>query len=102
VETRIMSDEFERFLATPLADVADNGFSARVMGGIAMARRRNEWLTYAVVALAALPLLFLLPVPRLSADISLLLPALASSAPLAAAAALILLTLSFENLIRER
>jgi len=91
----------DELLAGPLPDISDDGFSARVMVRVGQERERDRILTYVVLALAALPAL-LLPVPRLSAELSSLLPLIASSGPLAAAVGLILLTLSLEDLIRER
>jgi hypothetical protein len=44
----------------------------------------------------------LLPVPALSESTARLVPALAGAAPLGFACGLLLLTLSFENLLRER
>ena len=97
-----MSDRLDDLLSAPLPDVSDDGFSTRLMERIAGARRWEEWLTYAVIGLAAIPLLFVIPVPHLSAEISRLLPSLASAEPLAIAVALLLLTFSCETLIRER
>ncbi len=96
-----MTDAFDELLASPLEDVADNGFSARVMGRITTAQHQDEWLTYGTVALAALPLLFALPWPKASAAIAGLLPSVASVESLAAAAGLLVLTFSIEKLIRE-
>ena len=97
-----MTDRLDALLAQPLEDVADNGFSARVMAQIVSRSRRNAAVTWIVLVLAALPLLWLLPVPALSETAARLAPALAGAAPLALACGLLLLTLSFENLMRQR
>ena len=97
-----MNDSLDAWLAQPLEDVADSGFSARVMARVVSYRRRDAALTWIVVALAGLPLLWLLPMPSLSETAARLAPALAGAAPLALACGLLLLTLSFENLLRQR
>lgn len=96
-----MTDALDKLLAKPLEEVADNGFSAGVMKRIAAAQRRDEWLTYGVIALAALPLPVAVPWAEASAVVARLLPSLASAEYVAAAAALLALTFSFERLIRE-
>ncbi|HEX3652721.1 MAG TPA: hypothetical protein VHU18_07850 [Rhizomicrobium sp.] len=97
-----MNDPLDALLAQRLEDVADNGFSARITTQLASRQRRDATVTWIVVALAALPLLWLLPVPSISETAARLAPALAGAAPLALACGLLLLTLSFENLLRER
>jgi hypothetical protein len=97
-----MNDSLDALLAQPLEDVADNGFSASVRARIVARRRREAVLTWTVVALAALPLLCLLPIPALGEMTARLTPALAGAAPLALACGLLLLTLSFESLMRQR
>jgi len=96
-----MIDPIDDLLAAPLSEPSDEGFSARVMGQIHKQRQRDATLSRLVIALAALPLLFLLPIPKLSAEFSHLLPAIAATGPLSIAAALLLLTLSLETLIRQ-
>jgi|SRR6185437_14106046 len=96
-----MNDVFEKLLARPLEDIADNGFSAGVVRRITAARRQEGWLTYGVIALAGLPLLFAVPWPELSAAVARLLTSLASAEHVAAAAAVLALTFSFEKLIHE-
>lgn len=97
-----MSDPLDQLLANPLEKIADDGFSLRVAQHIAATGRQDEWLTYGAIALAALPLLFAIPVPAASAALARLLPSLASAESLAAAAALLALTFSFEKLLRDR
>jgi hypothetical protein len=97
-----MSERLDDLLSTPLPDVPDSGFSARVRDRIVRGRRWEEWLTYAVIGLAALPLLFVIPIASLDVEFSRLMPSLASIEPLALAVALLLLTFSFERLIHER
>jgi hypothetical protein len=97
-----MNDRLDALLAQPLEDVADNGFSTHVMARVVSRQRRDAAFTWIVVALAALPLLWLLPVPSLSESVARLTPALAGAAPLGFACGVLLLTLSFENLLRQR
>ncbi|HUJ46480.1 MAG TPA: hypothetical protein VLV55_05055 [Rhizomicrobium sp.] len=97
-----MTDRLDDLLSAPLADVADDGFSARVMSRIGQERRRDEWITYAAIGVAALPALLFVPLPAIATEVSRLAPLLASAAPLAGAAALLTLTLSFEKLIQDR
>jgi len=97
-----MSDRLDDLLSAPLLDVADDGFSARVMSRVGQERRREEWITYTAIGVAALPALLFLPLPAIAAEVSRLAPLLASAAPLAGAAALLALTLSFEKLIQDR
>ena len=97
-----MSGGLDELLMAPLAEVADDGFSVRMLGRIAAKQRREEWLTSAMIALAALPLLFAIPSAATSMAIARLLPSLASAEPVAFAMAALVLTLSFETVIRER
>jgi hypothetical protein len=97
-----MTDRLDALLAQPLQDVADNGFSARLMVRVVSRHRRDAALTWIVVAFAALPLLWLLPAPALFESVARLGPALAGAAPIGLACGLLLLTLSFESLMRQR
>lgn len=97
-----MSDPLDNLLAAPVADIPDDGFSARVVARMAQERRRERWITYAAIGLGAVPAVLILPLPGIAADIARLLPLLASATPLAATGALLALTFSFEKLIRDR
>ncbi|HEX3944286.1 MAG TPA: hypothetical protein VHW69_09380 [Rhizomicrobium sp.] len=97
-----MTDRLDALLAQPLENVADNGFSTRVLVRVAARQRRDAALTWIVLVLAALPLVWLLPVPALSETAARLAPTLAGAAPLALACGVLLLTLSFEKLMRQR
>ena len=94
-------DDLDQLLSAPLDEVADCGFSART---VVRVEKREWWrehiaLFAPVVAIAAIaPFLPLREVSDVALRIS---PMLADSSAVAAAAAAIVLTLSFERRLSE-
>jgi len=58
-------NRIDDLLSQPLPPVADDGFSARVMGRIAAARRRRQWTSAALMAAGVLAAVLLLPLPTI-------------------------------------
>lgn len=61
-------NELDALLQTPLTDIADNGFSARVLLRIEKRRLRRQALILAACPLAALALLPVLLLPGIDTD----------------------------------
>jgi predicted cobalt transporter CbtA len=96
-----MTDDLDTFLATPLPDVADNGFSLRVIGKIETRETWRERLTWGLPVLAACAIAPSVPLRELTGTVVHLGPALAGSGALSLAAGAIILTLSLEQRFRE-
>jgi hypothetical protein len=94
-------DDLDTLLSAPLPDVADAGFSARVASRVAARQSWWERLTlYGPIAAAAAVVPFL-PGVQLGEAVSHITPLLANSAALSIAAAALILTISFEQRLRE-
>lgn len=93
--------DLDALLSAPLRDVADAGFSTRV--ALAVARReswRERLATYAPIAAIAAVVPFL-PGAQIADAASRLTPLIANSVALSIAAAALILTISFEQRLRE-
>lgn len=91
----------DAMLSAPLADVVDDGFSARIVHRIEHRELWNERLVWGIPALAACALAPFLPVQEFADTILRLGPSVAGSAALSVAAAALVLTISFEQRYRE-
>ena len=96
-----MTNDLDTLLATPLPDLADDGFSLRVVDKIEARELWSERLTWGLPALAACLAAPFLPLRELTGTVVHLGPALAGSAALSLAAAAIILTLSLEQRFHE-
>lgn len=96
-----MTDDLDALLSTPLPDVADSGFSVRVLKKIETRELWNERLTWGLPALAACIAAPFIPLHEVTGTIVHLGPTIASSAALSLAAAAIVLTLFLEQRFRE-
>src|ERR1700741_285660 len=97
-----MKDEdLDALLSAPLAEIADAGFSTRVASRIAV--RQGLWERLAVFApIAAIAAVVpFLPGVQLADAASHLTPLIANSASLSIAAAALILTISFDQRLRE-
>jgi hypothetical protein len=97
---RAMSDDLDALLSQPLPAIADAGFSARTLARIDRWAFYNWLIDAAAVTVCAIMGFLLVPLPALSDLVAKLTPQLAASAPVGLALAAILLTLSFERLLR--
>jgi hypothetical protein len=96
-----MTDELDIALAQPLEDVADDGFSARVVSKIEWAAwLRERVMLFAPVAAVAAVVPFL-PGEELTNVALKLTPLFAESGAVAFAVAMLALTLTFERRLRE-
>jgi len=96
-----MSDDLDILLAEPLPEVADDGFSARVVSKIERAAWWRERVTlFAPVAAVAAVLPFL-PGDELTQVALKLTPIFAESGAVALAAAALALTLTLERRLSE-
>lgn len=91
----------DTMLSAPLADVADDGFSAHVVRRIEQKELWSERLVWGLPTLAACALAPFLPVQEFGGTIMRLGPAIAGSAALSIAAAALVLTISFEQRFRD-
>ncbi len=82
-----MTDDLDILLAEPLDDVADNGFSARVLAAVERKAWWRERVTMLAAALAAAVVLPFVPAAELGA--------------VALAAGALTLTFAFEQRLRE-
>ena len=93
----IEDHDLDALLASPLAEIADDGFSARLAARIATrAWWRERLALFAPVAAVAAVAPFL-PLDEFTATALRLTPMLANSAALAIAVAALALTLAFER-----
>ena len=84
-------------LNQPLASVADNGFSGRVMGRVRARERRNLFAVAAAAAVCAVLALLFLPLHSIGTDVNLALVQIARSAAVSIAAGAVILTLLLER-----
>ncbi len=87
----------DELLIEPLPSVADDGFSARVMGRVRAARRQKLFVTWASAAACALLALLLLPWQPIGVELGLVIPKIAGSAALSFAVAVVVLSLLLER-----
>jgi hypothetical protein len=87
-----MNERIDDLLNQPLASVADDGFSARVMSRVQVQRRRQLALTYTGIAACVLLAILLLPLHSIGMDFGTLVPKIAGSWAVNIAAALLVLT----------
>jgi len=96
-----MTDRLDALLAQPLEDVADNGFSMRVAAKIECAAWwREGMMLFAPVAAVAAGLSFL-PGEQIATVALKLSPILAESGAIAFAAAVLALTITLEQRLRD-
>ena len=93
--------KLDAMLSAPFEDVADDGFSTRIVHRIEQRELWNERLVWGVPALAACALAPFLPIQEFTDTILRLGPSIAGSAALSVAAAALVLTISFEQRYRE-
>lgn len=99
-----MSDDNERLdrlLSAPLAPVADNGFSTRVMTKIATADAHYHWLENAVLAITAFILVAALSAAGFFDWIENVGLSLATSLPLAIAGLALTITWSYTRALAD-
>jgi hypothetical protein len=97
----ISDDGLDALLARSLGDVADNGFSTRVIARANALHKRGLYLEVLLPVLGAGLVLAVLPLQRLGDALTHITPTLANSAPLGLAIAALILTFSFEQRLRE-
>lgn len=99
-----MSDDNERLdrlLSIPLAPVADNGFSTRVMTMVASVDARYHWLENTVLAITAFILVATLSAAGFSDWIENVGVSLATSLPLAIAGLALAITWSYTRALAD-
>ena len=92
----------DELLTQPLAPVADNGFSARVVARVKAEERRRAAVIMVMAAAAAALACFLLPLHALTGDFAVALIQLGTSPMVALAAALLVLTYLIDRLWTDR
>jgi hypothetical protein len=92
-----MTDEIDILLAQPLASVADDGFSERVMGRVRAATRLRLFAASAAIAVGLVLAFLLVPVQDIGVELYLAVFQVANSAAVGLAAAAIILTLLVER-----
>ena len=98
----MMNDrDLNDLLATPLTDVADNGFSAHVVDHLEKDAVWSERLTWGIPLLAACAAVPFVPVHELNTAMVHLTPGMASYGALSLAAGAMILTLALEQRFRE-
>lgn len=70
-------NELDKLLCEPIAAIADEGFSARVIRRVQIERLRREWKTIAALALCVVLLFALLPLHTIGALLGAGVPLLA-------------------------
>ena len=95
-------DQLDALLSQPLAPVADNGFSARVIARVkAQERRHAAWIVISAVTAATLACL-LLPLHVVTGDLAVALLQIGTSPMVALAGALLVLTFFIDRLYTDR
>ncbi len=87
----------DELLAQPLAPVADNGFSAKVMARLRRREQRQLVLLTAVAALAAAAACLLLPISALTQMLNGIVVTLATSLEVGVAVLAVLLTWLYDR-----
>jgi uncharacterized membrane protein (DUF485 family) len=94
-------DDLDTLLATPLADMADAGFSARVMARVRQVQKQRDWLVMLGPALALLALVPFLPLDEFTHAILGVTPVIANSAAISLALGVLILTFTLDLRLRE-
>ena len=84
-------------LSQPLNSVADDGFSARVIGRVRAVRRQKLFVTWVSVAACIVLAFLILPWQPIGAELGLVIPRIAGSLAVNFAAAIIVLSLLLER-----
>jgi hypothetical protein len=92
-----MNEQLDDLLSEPLASVADDGFSARVMGGVRAMTRRRILANVAVVTVCAVLALLILPWRMIGFELGFIVPQIFGSAAVSLAVGAVILTLSLEG-----
>ncbi len=87
----------DELLSQPLPTVADNGFSARVMGRVHWAERRHIVLIGAGSAAAATAICLLVPLQTISAELNSIVLTLGTSTAVGMAGVALFLTMLFDR-----
>jgi hypothetical protein len=91
----------DALLASPLDDVADNGFSSRITARVIKAQERRAWLTMLLPMLALCALVPFLPLEEFTHEIVRVTPMIANSAAISLALAVLILTYMIDQRLRE-
>jgi uncharacterized membrane protein (DUF485 family) len=94
-------DDLDNLLATPLADLADGGFSARVTARVRQIEKQRDWLMMLGPVLALLALVPFLPLEEFTRAILGVTPFIANSAAISLALGVLILTFTFDQRLRE-
>jgi uncharacterized membrane protein (DUF485 family) len=94
-------DDLDTLLATPLAEVADGGFSARLAARVRQVRKRWDWLMMLGPVLALLALVPFLPLEEFTHAVLHLTPIIANSAAISLALGVLILTFTLDQRLRE-
>ncbi len=97
----IDDENLDALLATPLAAVADNGFSSRVTARAMQTQERRGWLTMLVAVVALCALVPFLPLDEFTHAVLRLTPVIANSAAISLALAVLILTFMLDQRLRE-
>lgn len=94
--------ELDTLLSQPLAPVADNGFSARLVTRIERSERRHDVVVLAVAVLAALALCLVVPVQHLLGDLAAVVLQLAMTPMVGFAVVMLVLTFLIDRAMWDR
>ncbi len=94
------TDALDALLARPLDEVADDGFSSRVVARVSASERRRHYLAFLVPLIGVCALVPFLPFSEFGDTMAHLPPMLAGSGPIALALAALILTFSLEQRLR--
>jgi uncharacterized membrane protein (DUF485 family) len=94
-------DDLDALLATPLADVADGGFSARVTARVRQVQNQRDWLMMLSPMLALVALVPFLPLDEFTHAILRVTPVIANSAAISLALGVLILTFTLDLRLRE-
>ncbi len=94
-------DDLDAMLSAPLGEVADGGFSSRVLSRVTAYTAWRERLTMYALVVAAAAVVPFLPGAQFAHAAMHLTPLIADSSAIAIAAAALVLTLSFDQRFRE-
>ena len=95
-------DQLDALLSQPLAPVADNGFSARVIARVKFEERRHDVVALAAAGAVALVLCLLVPVHNILGDLLAVLLQLSMTPMIGVAAALLMLTFLIDRVLWDR
>jgi uncharacterized membrane protein (DUF485 family) len=94
-------DDLDILLATPLADVADGMFSARVTARVRQVQKLRDGLVVLGPVLALFALVPFLPLEEFTHAILSVTPVVANSAAISLALGVLILTFTFDQRLRE-